>query len=170
MIFFQDTKNLTDEIIDLWSEKTIEAYQKSAGKRSDGVVKLRVTLEELLLRFRDLYGTDEACTIRGIQRFGSISFELSQVGTPQNPLDIDMQESISYDLLSRLNLNPQYAYRERRNLNVVTIPAPLKKRKNAMLLEILLGGSAFRRYLVGIKGSSAGSMQRLFASADFRLI
>ena len=138
MIFFQDTKSLTDEVIDLWSEKAIEAYQNTAGRRADNIVKLRVTLEELLLRFRDLYGTEEACTLKGVRRLGGISFELSQVGTPQNPLDINSQESISYDLLARLNLNPQYAYRERRNLNVVTIPAPLKKRKNAMLLGILL--------------------------------
>ena len=47
--------------------------------------------------------------------------------------------AVSYDILARMNINPQYVYREGRNLNVVTVPAPLKPRKNAMLLGVALG-------------------------------
>ena len=138
MIFFQDTKRLTNEVIDSWSENAVKAYQKIAGKRAESTVKLRLSIEELLLRFRDLYGTEEPCSIKGIRRLGGISFELSQRGTPQNPLETDPETSLSYNLLAKLNLNPHYAYRQNRSLNVVTIPAPLKKRKNAMLIGILV--------------------------------
>ena len=138
MIFFQDTKRLTNEVIGSWTEEAVKAYQENAGKRAESTVKLRLTIEELLLRYRDLYGTDEPCSIKGVRRFGGCSFELSQKGMQQNPLDIDTESSISYNLLARLNLNPHYAYRQNRGLNVVTIPAPLKKRKNATLIGILL--------------------------------
>lgn len=137
MIFFQDTKRLTNEVIDSWSENAVKQYQKIAGKRAENTVRLRLSIEELLLRFRDLYGTEEPCSIKGIRRLGGISFELSQRGTPQNPLEIDPETSLTYNLLAKLNLNPHYAYRQNRSLNVVTIPAPLKKRKNAMLIGIL---------------------------------
>ncbi len=138
MIFFQDTKRLTNEVIGSWTEEAVKAYQENAGKRAESTVKLRLTIEELLLRYRDLYGTDEPCSIKGVRRFGGCSFELSQKGMQQNPLDIDTESSISYNLLARLNLNPHYAYRQNRGLNVVTIPASLKKRKNATLIGILL--------------------------------
>lgn len=138
MIFFQDTKKLTNEVIDSWSENAVNAYREYAGKRAESTVKLRLTIEELLLRFRDLYRTDEPCTIKGIRRFGSISFELSQKGAPQNPLETDPEASLSYSILAKLNLDPQYAYRQNRGLNVVTVPAPLRKRKNSMLIGILL--------------------------------
>ncbi|MBQ6235143.1 MAG: hypothetical protein IJK54_04435, partial [Clostridia bacterium] len=72
MIFFQDTKRLTNEVIDSWSENAVKAYQKIAGKRAESTVKLRLSIEELLLRFRDLYGTEEPCSIKGIRRLGGI--------------------------------------------------------------------------------------------------
>ena len=139
MVFFQDTRCLTEEVIDAWSEQAEQAYRKTAGKRAESTTKLRLSLEEILLRFRTCYGTDTVCQIRGIRRFSGIRFELAQSGAPRNPLFIEPDMAVSYDILARMNINPQYVYREGRNLNVVTVPAPLKPRKNAMLLGVALG-------------------------------
>ena len=139
MVFFQDTRCLTEEVIDAWSEQAEQAYRKTAGKRAESTTKLRLSLEEILLRFRTCYGTDTVCQIRGIRRFSGIRFELAQSAAPRNPLFIEPDMAVSYDILARMNINPQYVYRESRNLNVVTVPAPLKPRKNAMLVGVLLG-------------------------------
>ena len=141
MVFYQDMNHLTGDVIDAWTSQAEEAYKSAAGKRADSTLRFRLSLEELLLRFRELYGTEEPCEIKGIRRFSGIHFELSQRGAQQNPLDIDPEMSLPYDLLTRLNLKPRYSYRENRGQNVVTIPAPLKPRKNAMLLGVLLGAA-----------------------------
>ena len=51
MVFFQDTRCLTEEVIDAWSEQAEQAYRKTAGKRAESTTKLRLSLEEILLRF-----------------------------------------------------------------------------------------------------------------------
>lgn len=139
MIFFQDTKRLTNEIIDQWSHQAEAAYKEQAGNRADRELHLRLTIEEILLRFQKLYGTEEPCQIKGIRQLWGIRFELSQPGVHRNPLSVDSDLFLPNSLLIRLGVNPQYLYRADQDLNIVTIPAPLKPRKNAMLLGILLG-------------------------------
>ena len=138
MVFFNDKKVLSDDVINMWTMTTEETYRKVAANRAADSTQLRLAIEELLLRFRELYGTATPCHLKGFKRFGRISFELSQHGHHQSPLDIAPGMSLPYDLLARLNLKPIYTYREARNLNIVSIPAPLKPRKNAMLISILL--------------------------------
>lgn len=139
MIFFQDTKILANEVIDEWSSRAEEAYKKAAGKRAESTVKFRITLEEILLRFRECFGEEQPCRIKGIKSSGGIRFELSMQGQQQNPLDIESELDMAYNMLARLNLRPQYVYRENRSLNIVTIPAPLKPKKNMLLLGVLVG-------------------------------
>ena len=139
MVFFQDTRILTDEVIDTWSAQAEETYRKAAGKRASSTVKLRLTLEEILLRFRESYGTNGPCIIRGIKSFSGIRFELAQQGARHNPLIIDPDDIMAHDMLAKLNLCPQYAFRENRSLNIVTVPAPIKPIKNALLIGVLCG-------------------------------
>lgn len=47
-----ETDFLADEIIEKWSLLPEEKYHKLAGKRADLSAKLRLTIEEILLRFR----------------------------------------------------------------------------------------------------------------------
>ena len=139
MVFFRDTKNLSYEVIDEWVQKSEEAYNTAAGKRAVSTVKFRLTLEELLLRFLECYGAEEPCHIRGIVWFNRIHFEISQKGAAQNPLEKDSEDELPFDLLAKLDLRPQYVYHENQNLNVVTIPAPVKPRRNIMLVGVLIG-------------------------------
>ena len=137
MIQFEETGWLQNALIDEWSEKAIQAYQEAAGKRAADTTTLRLSIEELLLRFRDVYGTEEPCRIRCLKRINGIFFELSQKGIQNNPLDISQEMSYSHDILAMMNINPSYVYRVSGNRNVVTIPAPLKPQKHTMLLSLL---------------------------------
>ena len=139
MVFFQDTQPLSDEVIDSWSAQAEEAYKKVAGKRAVSTVKFRLTLEELLLRFRDCYGNEGPCLIRGSKSFNGIRFEIAQQGERHNPVAIAPDNVMTHDMLARLNLCPQYAFHENRSLNIVTIPVPVKPVKNALLIGVLAG-------------------------------
>lgn len=151
MVFFQDSDYLTDNVIDKWSKRTQEEYIKVAGKRATDLKKLQLSLEEVLLRFREAYGTKTPCTIRGIRAFDRIYFEISQTGTQFNPLDIAPDMGTSYDLLALMGVYPRYVFRERQNRNVVIVRANLLPRKNVMLTGILCAAvlALFTRLLSG---------------------
>ncbi|MBR1796985.1 MAG: cation:dicarboxylase symporter family transporter [Clostridiales bacterium] len=138
MLFFQESSYLTNEVIDNWSEQAINAYKGIAGKRACDINKLRLTIEEVLIRFRDSYGKDVPCKIRGIRKISGVFFEISQVGAPHNPLISDVDVIESYDILVRMNVKPRYIYREAFNSNTVIISAPLAHRRNSMLVSILM--------------------------------
>ena len=56
---------------------------------------------------------------------------------PINPIEIENDQHFSYDLLAKMNLKPRYLYKASVGLNSVTIPIPLKTRKNAMLTYLI---------------------------------
>ena len=138
MVIFEDVKQLNSSVIDEWSSQAEAAYLKAAGKRAENTTKLKLSIEEVLLRFRDLYGTDEPCRIRGVKRIGRIRFEIIQKGVSVNPLQIEPGMELSHDILAIMDINPKYTYRSGKSLNIVTIPAAVKPKKNALLLGILI--------------------------------
>ena len=139
MIFYQDMQCLSNEVIDTWAEQAEQAYKSAAGKRAGNTLKFRLSLEELLLRFRECYGTDEPCQIKGVRWFSGIHFELSMRGPQHNPLITDEDQAMPFDLLAKLDSKPSYVFHENQNLNIVTIPVALTPRKNAMLIGVILG-------------------------------
>ena len=185
MIFYRDIKHLSNEVIDQWAEEAEEAYKKVAGKRAGNTLKFRLSLEELLLRFRECYGTDEPCQIKGIRWFSGMHFELSQAGPQQNPLITDSEQSMPFDLLAKLNAKPQYVYRSDLNLNVVTIPLALKPVKNGMLIGVLSGfvlaiitwllssllpATTVNEYLIPLVSALFGKMSKIFAALATPLV
>ena len=136
MIIFKENAYLTDEQIQNWIEEAENAYNQAAKKRAVNTTAFRLSLEEILLRFRELYGTGCRCRLCGTKSFGNIRFEVSQKGPHQNPLDIDQENDLSYDILVRLNMRPNYEYKN--GINKVSIPVPLKPRKNALLISIFI--------------------------------
>ena len=139
MVFFERKVKLTNEAIEALVEESEAACRQAAGKRADESAEFRLALEELLLRFRDGFGAEEICHVHGVRSPGGIRFEISMQGAPFNPLDIPLDESLPYELLSRLGVKPRYSYQEKRSLNQVTYNVTLKPRKNAMLLRLGIG-------------------------------
>ena len=139
MVFFEKSDVLTNEVIDAWGGEAEEACRKAAGKRLDNTVSFRLALEEILLRFRDRFGTQTPCRVKGIKSPGGIRFEISAQGAPCNPLDIPQDDSLPYELLSNLNVKPRYVYQEKNSRNLVIYTVALRPRKNAMLLRLAVG-------------------------------
>ena len=136
---FNESAVLTDSVIDQWATLSENVYHQVAGKRAQKSAKVRLSVEEVLLRFRDLFGDKEECRLRCVRGFGGLRFEVSQKGAQQDPLNLDIETDVSYDILFHLNLKPRYAYVN--GANVVTIPAPMNPRKNAMLIGVLTGAA-----------------------------
>ena len=139
MVFFEKKDKLSVEMIDSCVEEMGTRLTAAAGKRIESLVKSRLALEEILLRFRDCFGPETECRVRGIKGIGGIRFEVSAKGSPQNPLQSDDEESLPFEFLSRLTTRLRYTYIERLSLNTVTYNVGLKPRKNKMLIGIGIG-------------------------------
>lgn len=139
MVFFEVKDKLSDEMIDSCAAQAENALGSIAAKRVESPVKCRLALEEILLRFRDCFGADTVCRVKGIKGIGGIRFEVSAQAAPLNPLQTNEEESLPAELLSRLIDRPRYTYNERLSLNTVTYSVGLKPRKNRMLIGIGIG-------------------------------
>lgn len=142
MTFLSKTDYLNNETIEEWSLEAEKLYQKEQGSKAidekESKIKIRFTIEEILLKFKNTYGTDTKCTITGDKKFNSITFIITQEGLEKDVLyDVDDNE-ISYDLLSRFKVKPKYEYKKNTNLNKVSFTADRKK-SNRTLLYILAG-------------------------------
>lgn len=138
MIFYKREAILTNEVIAEWSQEVAEEYLKQAGKRAIVETKIRLAVEELLIKFRCFYGTETPCRIVGRKRFGQLTFELRQEGPQIDPVAQPEDElQFAYDILSRLDVRPRYSYIARRHMNFVTLPAELGPVKNQMLFLML---------------------------------
>ena len=139
MVFFEAKEKLSDGMIDSCAEKAESALRSIAEKRIESPVKSRIALEEILLRFRDCFGPDAVCRVKGMKGIGGIRFEVSVQAAPFNPLKTDEEDSLPVEFLSRLVAKPRYTYNERLSLNTVTYSVGLKPRKNSMLIGIGVG-------------------------------
>ena len=137
MLLWNDTAILTNEKIVEWTDAAEEIYIKALNGKEKPSQKLRFSLEETLIQFREHYGTDETCNIKCFKSKGLLSFTISQRGEQINPLEVE-DNFLSSDLLEKLNLKPKYFYQAKHGINAVTIPIQLPAKKNALLLELAL--------------------------------
>lgn len=138
MILIKEEDFLTNDRIEYFTETITEKYVAAAGKRVGNKTRFSLMVQEILLRFRDLYGTETPCRIVGQKSFGRIIFTVRQKGPQLDPTKGEEDISYSYDLLARIGIIPKYSYDSRNGgVNVVTIVGELKPKKNAMLKNIL---------------------------------
>lgn len=138
MKFMDEKAYLSNDVIHNWTEQAVRLYEKKAGKRADNIVKLSLAIEELLLRFRETYGTKEICHFIGYTKFGKIYFEISQKGLAKDCLEIEEDLQQAYDILTRMGQKPEYTYKEKGSINKVIYSYPKKTMKNKMLIQIFV--------------------------------
>ncbi|MBO5485684.1 MAG: cation:dicarboxylase symporter family transporter [Eubacterium sp.] len=139
MVFMKEEQVLTNENIDFLTEEITEKYAASAGKRVGNKVAFSLEIQELLLRFQELYGTDTPCRITGQKRMGKITFTIQQKGPQRDPVMREDEMSYSYDILASLGAKPKYSYSPRNGgVNTVTVTGEQKPKKNVMLRNIII--------------------------------
>ena len=138
MIFMNEEEFLTNETIERLTENMTEKYLEVAGKRAGNGVSFSLMVQEILLRFRDLYGVESPCKVVGRKSLGKIVFTVCQKGPHVDPTNADQYTDYSYDILSALGVVPKYSYSSRNGgVNTVTIMGEQKQKKNAMLKNML---------------------------------
>lgn len=133
---------LTAVNIDGISEE-IERFMKRLGKETNRIYRVRLKIEETLLRFRDKFGEDvEVTLITGIS-FRRPTIRISLEGEPYNPL-INREQDIdnwSMGLLESTGINPRYVYAAGKNVIRLPLP-PIQLNPAVKIVMILVAGVA----------------------------
>ena len=116
MIVLNEKGFLTNERIANWTDKAHKLYEDALKGKNKPSPKVRLSVEETLLRFREKYGDKEECSIVCYKNRTLLKFVISQQGDPLNPLIID-EDYLSVDILGKLDLRPRYVYKPWRRQN-----------------------------------------------------
>lgn len=141
-----ETYQLTNENIDRIAEQIAE-YLKELDMERSNIVRIRLTMEEALLRWQEHFGTDSRVkVILDVRlRRPTVTLELADSGF--DPLVSDDELGMWADsLLSSIGLQPRYSYQ--RGIN--TVQLKLKRPRLSPALTLVLG--AVIGLLIGVAG------------------
>lgn len=124
--------------IDLACEE-VGTFLAAADVERREALRIKLTLEEVLLKYQSKFGQEAAFNVRCVKRFPSIKVEVTVAGDSYDPLNQQSEEDevIRY-LLAGIGLAPGWSYRNGRNY-VVFIPKKMPLSGTVkMLLAIAL--------------------------------
>ena len=121
-------------------EKALLTY----GVERREALRLKLTLEEVLLEYQNAFGEDAPFQVRCISRFSAIRVEVTVPGESFDPMDKTEEDaSVMRELLAGLGLAPAWSYRNGKN-NIVLFSKkkPLSgtvKMVGAIVLAVITG-------------------------------
>ena len=122
---FNKTFALTALSIDLFSEE-LEDLLTQTGVERQNRLRIRLSLEEALLRLRDRFGEEQRVGMSVRNSVGRVTITLETEGDAYNPLsseDVEL-EDWSSSLLTAVGLSPRYSYAGRKNTLRLVLPKP----------------------------------------------
>lgn len=128
----------------------IEAYLVSVRVEHTDLLRIRFSLEEALLRWRDRFGEEARVRVSAAERLGVPTITMELTGDPYDPLtsaENDLGEWAD-SLLDGIGLNPVYSYR--RNTNTVQLHLKRRQLHPAVVLGIAVG--------IGLAAGLAGDL------------
>ena len=155
---YRDNFILTGQAIDEFSDLLEETLRQLEMERQNRL-RIRLSLEESLLRMRDHFGEDSEVTASIKRHLGRIIIQVEKEGEPFNPLSSEENEleDLCSSLLTAVGLSPQYSYSGHRNTLRISLPAvginPVLKIVLTILGGILIG-------LIGTTIITGESMER----------
>lgn len=126
--------------IDTFSAVLEEALEDSGLERQNRL-RIRLSLEEALLRMRDHFGEEALAEAHIGARFGRPYIQIELEGDVFNPLSKTENEleDWSGSLLTSVGLSPQFSYSQGRNILRLTLPTHRMNLALKTLLMIFLG-------------------------------
>ena len=106
--------NFSNSNIDLACED-VGTFLSSVGVEKREALRIKLTLEEILLEYQEKFGEDACFKVRCIKRFLTLKVELIVEGSTYNPLEKDESENAIHGILARIGLAPSYGYRNGKN-------------------------------------------------------
>ncbi len=116
----------------------LEEALNSSGVERQNMLRIRLTIEELLLRFREQFGEDHPFQISLNWRLGNPNVSVELEGVNFNPLvkQEEDQEDWNSSVLNTLGIRPQFYYSG--NRNIIRIGIPTQKMNPILRLAIAL--------------------------------
>lgn len=137
---------LNDASIDLISEQ-VDSHLAELKMEAKNRLRIRLSMEEILLKWRDAFGADAVCTFKSGVRFGRPYLALELPGNPVDPLESEDEfGDWSLRMLGNIGLCPVYSYENGKNI----ILLKLKKPKRNPLISLL--GSVALAIVMGFAG------------------
>ncbi len=157
-----DTFTLNSTAIDEVAEK-VETFLTNLNIEKKNVLRLRLTVEHLLLNWREAFGDSTPFSLTFGRRFGRPFITMELKGESVDPLTSGGDDFGEYTgrMMANMGLSPAYTYQK--GVNVVTIRLK-KKRLNPLLLLFL---AAIAAVGVGVAGLSMPEAVRVSISDDF---
>ena len=106
--------------IDLACED-VGAFLTSVGVEKREALRIKLTLEEILLDYQAKFGKEATFKVRCVKRLLTIKVELIVAGRVYNPLEKDEEENAINGILAGIGLAPSYGYRNGKN-HIIFIP------------------------------------------------
>ncbi len=144
---YRETLPLTGETIDRISEKT-EALLIALNTEKANILRIRLSLEEALLRFSDKFGESAFITVNIGTRLRRPFISIEAEGEPYNPLSGEQSEfgTWSNSLLSDISIHPEYSYNHGKNAIILKLKQPAKSPAISLVTAIFAG------MIIGILG------------------
>ncbi|MBP3737388.1 MAG: cation:dicarboxylase symporter family transporter [Lachnospiraceae bacterium] len=157
------TIRLTGEAIDDYSEN-LEKDLEMLGIERQNRLRIRLSMEEALLRMRDRFGEDAVVETELSSLLGRSHIQISLEGDPYNPLSKTESELDDWNgpLLTSVGMNPQYNYLGSRNVLRLNLPTsginPVLKIFAALLGGVILGFLGEMLLTESIKSAAADTV------------
>lgn len=137
---FSKTYKLDGASIDEMSERIGDFLQNLHFERTN-ILRVRLSVEEALLRWKDHFGTDEDVSFELSKRFGRPSIKISLENEPFDPLSESEDELGEWAdaLLSTVGLEPRYVYQHNANSLLLRLPKPKRDPAQMLLISVFAG-------------------------------
>ena len=99
----------------------VGVFLTSVGVEKREALRIKLTLEEILLEYQAKFGEEATFKVRCVKRLLTLKVELIVAGRVYNPLEKDEEENAIHGILAGIGLAPSYGYRNGKN-HIIFIP------------------------------------------------
>ena len=99
----------------------IGVFLTSVGVEKREALRIKLTLEEILLEYQAKFGEEANFKVRCVKRLLTLKVELIVPGRVYNPLEKDEEENVIHGILAGIGLAPTWSYKNGKNY-IVFIP------------------------------------------------
>lgn len=140
MNYLNQQMDLRPENIDRFSEQMTEVLSGRGLDRKD-ILRIRLAIEELLLRVRDRFGDEQICQMKISRTFRNLNVEVTYKGASFNPTPGSSEdgEVWSEKIMENMGLAPAWSYSRGTNRLVLCPPASGKRGMYSFLIAIAAG-------------------------------
>lgn len=127
----QQIKLSNEEILNCVEVLSLRMEEMNIERKN--IIRLSLSLEEILLRWQNHFGSETIVSICTKKRLGSLTISIYLKGDECNPIDFEKNEpNLDIPLLSKLQMSPAFTYKK--GENVVTLKLSKQKSKSAIIL------------------------------------